>query len=168
MRKLSVLILSLFAALALTMAPASAVGPTSTTRDGGLHFVGSPNLTVVATTGGFALNATGEVAGAGTAATATLTADVAVTTGCINRGSQGQQPSGLERSFTAVTGSVPIETRQGRGTFNVTTDTAGVGTRTCPDQMTPVLVSVSFTNIVLTITAQTGTITATFPDQSAP
>jgi hypothetical protein len=30
--------------------------------------------------------------------------------------------------------------------------------------MTPVLVSVNFTDILLTIEAQTGTITATFPD----
>jgi hypothetical protein len=169
MRKFLVLLLSVLAALALTMAPASAIAPTSTTRDGGLHFVGSPDLTVVGdVASGFSLRATGEVAGAGTAATATLRADVSVTTGCINRGSQGQQPSGLERSTTTVAGSQTFQTRSGRGTFDVSTNTVGVGGRTCPDRMTPVLVSVTFSNILLTITSQTGTITATFADISRP
>lgn len=168
MRRVLVVLLSVIAGVAFTMASASAVPPTSTTRDGGLHFVGRPNLTVVGSVeeGTVALRATGEVAGAGTTATATLSADAVVTTGCINRGAQDQQPSGLQRETTTVLGSQEFNTRQGRGTFDVTTNAITLD-RICPDQMTPVLVSVEFTNIVLTVTSQTGTITATFPDQTA-
>ena len=169
MRKFFVLLLSVLAALVVTMAPASAIGPISTTRDGGLHFVGSPDLTVVGNVAsGFSLRATGEVAGAGTVATATLTADVAVTTGCINRGSQGQQPNGLQRSFTTAVGSETFRTRSGRGSFDFTTNTVTAAGRRCPDQMTPVLVSVTFSNIVLTVTSQTGTTIARLADITRP
>lgn len=158
------------AALVLMMTPAMtgafAVAPTSTTRDGGLHFVaGTVDLQRVGDT----LTVTGEVAGAGRGAgTATLEADVSATVGCLNRG--GNEPSGLERQRTTVTATAPFEpTRQGRGTFTVTTEEITIDdfTFTCPSRnMTPVLVGdISFTNIVLTIEAQTGTITATFPDQ---
>jgi hypothetical protein len=109
------------------------------------------------------LTATGEVAGAGQTATATLSATANVTRGCINRGSQGQQPSGLQRSFTTTTGSQTFNTRSGRGSFHVSTNPVTVAGFSCPDKMTPVLVSVTFTDVTLTITSQTGTTTATFP-----
>jgi hypothetical protein len=168
MRRLLVLLLAVFTGLAFTVAPATAAPPTSTTRTGGLHFVGNPDLTVVAVDGGYALRAVGEVAGAGRTATAVLTADATVTTGCINRGSKDQQPSGLQRTTTTVTGSQTFQTRSGRGTFDVVTDAVGTAGRTCPDRMQPVLVSATFTNILLTITSQTGTVTATFADVTAP
>jgi hypothetical protein len=148
----------------LFVTEALAVAPDSITRTGGLHFVGQPDVTASKTSTSATLTATGEVAGAGTTASATLSATADVTRGCVNRGSQGQQPSGLQRSFQTTTGSVTFRTRSGRGKFSVTTDpvtTEGFG---CPDRMTPVLVSVTFTDITLTVTSQTGTTTATFPD----
>jgi hypothetical protein len=143
---------------------AFAVGPTSVTRTGGLHFVGTPDVTATKTADTAFLTATGEVAGAGPTATATLSATADVTRGCINRGSQGQQPSGLQRSFQTTTGSQTFNTRSGRGSFNVPTDPVTAAPFPCPDKMTPVLVSVTFTDVVLTVTSQTGTTTATFPD----
>jgi hypothetical protein len=91
--------IGIIAVLSLIVAavPALAVGPTDTTRDGGLHFVGQPDATAAKTATSAVLTATGEVAGAGGGGTATLSSTAEVTTGCINRGSQGQQPSGLER-----------------------------------------------------------------------
>jgi hypothetical protein len=148
---------------ALVLAPtAVGVAPTSITQTGGLHFVGTPNVTATKGETSAFLTATGEVAGAGPTAGATLSADVEVTTGCINRGSQDQQPSGLRRTTTTVTGSQTIQTRSGRGTFNVSTNAVGTDSRRCPDQMDRVLVSVTFTNVTLTITSQTGTTTAFF------
>jgi hypothetical protein len=169
MRRVLVVLVSVLAALAFTMAPASAVAPETVTRDGGLHFVGRPSVVLEGSLqSGVFLRATGEVAGAGTSATATLSADVSYTTGCINRGSQDQQPSGLQRSFTTVVGSETFETRQGRGSFDVVTDTVTAAGRDCPDGMVPVLVSVTFTDITLTVTSQTGTTTASFPDITFP
>ncbi len=159
---------------AILSTAAFAVAPTSTTRDGGLHFVrGTVDLQRVGDT----LTATGEVAGAGTGAgTATLSADVSATLGCLTnepRGNPGggqNEPSGLREVETTVTATAPFEpTRQGRGTFEVTTEPITIDDFdfSCPSpNMTEVLVGgISFTNIVLTISAQTGTITATFPDQ---
>jgi len=168
MRRLLVLLGIFLGVLALTIAPAGAESPTNITRTGGLHFVGTPTVNAVSTNGGFALNSTGEVAGAGTSATAVLTSDVTVTTGCINRGSKDQQPSGLQRTSTTATGSQTFQTRSGRGSFNVTTNTVSAAGRTCPDQMVPVLVSATFSNITLTVTSQTGSTTATFADITVP
>jgi hypothetical protein len=156
-----------FAIVGLTFGAVTAafgVGPTSITQTGGLHFVGSPDVTATKTDlSNIFLTATGEVAGAGTSATATLSATVEITTGCINRGSKDQQPSGLQTSTSTTTGSETFRTRSGRGTFDVDTNPVDAS-RTCPDQMVPVLVSATFTDITLTITSQTGTTTATFPD----
>src|SRR5919201_2071015 len=149
---------------ALTAGSALAVAPTDITRTGGLHFVGQPDVTATKTTTEAFLTATGEVAGAGETATATLSATADVTRGCINRGSQGQQPSGLRRSFQVTTGSETFNTRSGRGSFNVSTEPVTAAPFRCPDQMTPVLVGVTFTDVTLTVTSQTGTTTATFPD----
>jgi hypothetical protein len=156
----TVLLASTFATAAFT------VPPTSVTRTGGIHFVGNPDVTATKTATSAFLTATGEVAGAGsTGGTADLSADVEVVRGCINRGSQGQQPSGLQRSFETTTGTVEFDTtRQGRGSFTVSTEPVDVSGFTCPDRMIPVLVSATFTNITLTVTSQTGTTTATFPD----
>jgi hypothetical protein len=160
-------ILAVLTALGLTAFYASAafaVGPTSVTRTGGLHFVGAPDVTATKTGSTAFLTATGEVAGAGPTATATLSATADVTRGCINRGSKDQQPSGLQRSFQTTTGSETFNTRSGRGSLNVSTEPVSVAGFTCPDRMTPVLVSVTFTDVTLTVTSQTGTTTATFPD----
>src|SRR5437667_6896727 len=92
------------AVLTLFLTAALAVGPTSVTSSGGLHFVGSPDVTATKTSTSAFLTATGEVAGAGTTATATLAANADVTRGCINNGSKDQQPSGLKRTLTATSG----------------------------------------------------------------
>jgi hypothetical protein len=147
---------------------AYAINPIDTTRSGGLHFVGQPQLTVDKTDGA-TLTATGEVAGAGTGAgTATLSADVSATVGCITPPGNNE-PSGLEDVSTAVTATAPFEpTRQGRGAFTVTTEPITIEDFDfeCPSaNMEETLVGpVTFSNIVLTISAQTGTITATYAD----
>ena len=156
------------------MTGAFAVGPTEVTRDGGLHFVGDPDVTASKTDEGATLTATGEVAGAGTGAgTATIEADVTATVGCITP-SGSNEPQGLEEASAAVTATATFEpTRQGRGTFTVTTEPLTIEDFTvdgepfaCPSaNMEETLVgAIEFSNIVLTINAQTGTITATFPD----
>jgi hypothetical protein len=154
MRRLAIV---LFSAIATVM-----VGTTSALAQQGLHFVGTPTVTATKTSTEAFLTASGEVAGAGTTATATLSATATVTRGCINRGSQGQQPSGLQTTTQQTAGTTTFNTRQGRGTFTVSTVPITVGSFTCPDQMTPVLVSVTFNNVTLTVTSQTGTITQSF------
>ena len=171
MRKIAIwgVLALLVTALAAVAAQAATVGPvaaTSTERTGGLHFVGTPTVTATKTSTSAFLTANGEVAGAGsTGGTANLSSTALVTTGCINRGSQGQQPSGLQRSTQFPSGTVTFPTtRQGRGSFTVSTQAVTTAGRTCPDQMQPVLVGVTFTDITLTVTSQTGTTTAFFPD----
>src|SRR5438093_1682318 len=93
------------AVLTLFLTAALAVGPTSVTQTGGLHFVGSPDVTATKTSTSAYLTATGQVAGAGTTATATLSATAEVTRGCINKGSKDQQPSGLQRSTPVLAGT---------------------------------------------------------------
>jgi hypothetical protein len=165
LKKRFVALAALIGAVAAISTVAFAVGPTSTTSSGGLHFVGSPDVTATKTSTSAFLTATGEVAGAGQTATATLAADADVTRGCINNGSKDQQPSGLKRSFTATSGQQTFNTRSGRGTFTVSTDPITAAPFKCPDSMTPVLVSVTFTNVTLTITSGPNkTATASFPD----
>jgi hypothetical protein len=174
MRKIGIIAVLALLVTAIAAVPALAqLGGTPTlTRDGGLHFVGTPTLSVAKTTGpngSATLTAKGEVAGAGTTATATLAADATETVGCINRGSKDQEPSGLQTTTTPTVGTTTFNTRQGRGTFTVSTTPVGIpSTFTCPDQMRPTLVSVTFSNIVLTIESQTGTITATWPESVDP
>jgi|SRR5215204_1163669 len=158
-------------AMALLMiAPASlgafAIAPTDTTRSGGLHFVGQPDLQVVKTDDTAFLRVTGEVAGAGTGGTATLSSTAIVTVGCITPPGNNE-PTGLQTDTQTVLGTADLEiTRQGRGTFDVqTTEVTIPSDFECPSaNMEETLVSVLFTEIVLTINAQTGTITATFED----
>jgi hypothetical protein len=155
----AVFVVALFTAL-----PAFAEPATSTSHTGGLHFVGTPEVTATKSSTSAFLTATGEVAGAGTSATATLSSTAIVTRGCINRGSKDQQPSGLQRTSETTTGQLTFRTRSGRGTFAVSTVPITTEGFTCPDQMVPVLASVTFTDITLTVTSQTGTATATFAD----
>jgi len=155
----------IIAAIAAT--PALAVAPTTVTQTGGLHVCQGTALDVTATkTDGAFLTATGEVCGAGTTATATLSATATATVGCVTRG--GGTPMGLEEVATGTTGEVTFRTRAGRGTFTVSTEPITIEDFEfqCPSaQQTEVIVgSVTFTDITLTITSQTGTITATFPD----
>jgi hypothetical protein len=169
MRKIAIwgVLALMVTALAAVAAQAATVGPepgTVTSQTGGLHFVGTPTVTATKDASGAFLTANFEVAGAGTTAGATLTSTALVTTGCINRGSKDQQPSGLQTSTQFPSGSTTFQTRQGRAKASVSTTPITTAGRTCPDQMVPVLVGVTFTDITLTVTSQTGSTTATFAD----
>ena len=153
----------------------------TTDRDGGLHFQGTPQVCADKSDDTATLTATGDLAGAGQGAgTATLEADVSVTVGCLTnepRGNPGggqNEPSGLREAAGTTTATAPFEaTRQGHASFTVETESISIEdlevdgeTFECPSaQQTEVIVGgFTFSNIVLTIEAQTGTITATFPD----
>jgi hypothetical protein len=172
MRKLGIIAVLSLLVTALAAVPALAVAPTSVTTTGGLHPCTDVNalpldVTASGTDAGKILTASGEVCGAGTEATATLSANATATVGCITP-SGSNEPKGLREVSTAVVASQTFETRQGRGTFNFSTEPVNIGSFAfeCPSpNMTEVIVgNVTFTNITLTITSQTGTITATFPD----
>src|SRR5215217_4446795 len=167
MRKLGIIAVLSLIVTAIAAVPALAAAPTSVTQTGGLHVCEGTVLDVTATkTDGAFLTATGEACGAGRTATALLTSNVEATVGCVTRG--GGTPTGLEEAATGTTGEVTIRTRSGRGAFTVSTDPITIEDFDfqCPSaQQTEVLVGpVTFTDITLTITSQTGTITATFAD----
>jgi hypothetical protein len=166
LRKFGIIAVLSLIAVAVAAVPALAVNPTNITQSGGLHFVGTPTVTATKSGQTAFLTSNFEVAGAGTTANAVLSADAVATVGCINRGSKNQEPSGLQTTTQPVIGSGSFDTRQGRsGKQSVSTSAATIpSTFTCPDQMTPTLVSVTFTNVKLTVTSQTGTTTAFFPD----
>jgi hypothetical protein len=165
--------LGLIGALSLMIAavaavPALAVAPTSVTQTGGLHVCAGSALDVSAesTGAGKFLTATGEVCGAGPTASATLSATAEATVGCVTRG--GGTPMGLEEVSTATAASETFRTRAGRGSVDLSTEPLSIEDFDfeCPSaQQTEVLVGpITFTDVTLTITSQTGTITATFPD----
>ena len=141
---------------ASSMTPALA----QVTRDGGVHFQGTPTCQLVTVgTDQFAIECSGNVAGAGTGAIATVSATV--TTGCINPGSKSQEPKGLQD--TAVTGSAEVPSVEGGSTpFTVTSNAIVID---CPGQQTPTVVDV--TTATVTVTAQTGTTSATVPVSGA-
>ena len=143
------------------LSTAFAVPPTNVERTGGLHFVGTPDVTRTADN---RLVVTGEVAGAGRTATATLTGDAIVTQGCVNRG--GNEPRGLQTTTEDIAVTDTFNTRQGRGTFDLQFEATGDPNFECPSRnMQEVVVDVAFTNLVLTVTSQTGTIVTELPDQ---
>jgi hypothetical protein len=167
MRRIGIVAVLATLLMAVSASAALAVAPTSVTQTGGLHVCEGTVLDVTATkTNGAFLTTTGEVCGAGTTATATLSATATATVGCVTRG--GGTPMGLEEVATGTTASETFRTRAGRGTFDVSTEPITIEDFAfeCPSaQQTEVIVgSVTFTDITLTITSQTGTITATFPD----
>jgi hypothetical protein len=152
-----------------TSGPPQFVAATSVTQTGGLHVCQGTLLDVTATSTdeGKILTASGEVCGAGPTATATLSATATATVGCITP-PRSNEPRGLQDVSTATTASEEFDTRQGRATFAVPTEPLSIEDFdfACPSpNMVEVLVGpVTFTGITLTITSQTGTITATFPD----
>jgi hypothetical protein len=108
------------------------------------------------------LTVTGEVAGAGTGAgTATIDAGVTATVGCLTP-KENNEPQGLQEASTTVTATATFEpTRQGRGTFTVSTEPITIEDFDfeCPSanqHETPVG-PITFADPVLTINAQTGT-----------
>src|SRR5215207_2782800 len=168
MRRLGIVAVLATLLMAFTASAALAVAPTEVIQTGGLHVCEGTVLDVSAesTGAGKFLTATGEVCGAGRTATATLSATATATVGCVTRG--GGEPMGLEEAATGTTGEVTIRTRAGRGAFAVSTDPITIEDFDfqCPSaQQTEVLVGpVTFTDITLTITSQTGEIVATFAD----
>jgi hypothetical protein len=144
-----------FAALATLVAMASTTLMTGAAyAQSGLHLVGDVNV------GGDddTVTVSGEVAGAGRTATATLTGEATVIQGCITRG--GGEPRGLQETTEDINVSDTFNTRQGRGTFSLDFTATGDPDFECPSrQQTEVVVDVVFENLVLTITSQTGTIT---------
>jgi hypothetical protein len=124
----------------------------------GLLFVGTPSCVVNETTN--SITCRGEVAVAGTGGTAAVTSTATITSGCLNEGSN--DPKGVKTTTIQVIASEPLTTDQGRGTFTVSTQpiTGPAQGFTCSSpNMIPVLVDVTFSDITLTITAQTGTLT---------
>src|SRR5215217_8832025 len=168
LRKFGIIAVLSLIATALAAIPALAVAPTSVTSTGGLHVCQGSVLDISpeSTGAGKFLTATGEVCGAGPTATATLSATAEATVGCVTRG--GGEPSGLEEVSTATSASETFRTRAGRGTLDVSTEPLSIEDFDfqCPSaQQTEVLIGpITFTDVTLTITSQTGTITATFPD----
>jgi hypothetical protein len=112
-----------------------------------------------------ALECTFNVSGLGgaTTATATLTATATVTTGCINRGAMGTQPSGLERTTTTVTQTQTVNVEGGRASFDIVASLPSASQiRTCPDGMTPVIVCTTYTNVSIQVVPNSGP-SRTFP-----
>ncbi len=181
--KTRVLVPAITAALVLMMATpamfstgAFAIDPETTTKNRGMHFVGDPQLTVNKETEDGAvtasLSATGEIAGAGTGGTATLSAIAVIKTGCITNQPEGNpdagqnEPPGLETTTEEVSGSESFTTEQGRGTFSVTTNEVTTGDFDCPSAQQTEFSSITFTDITLTIESDEGKeITATYADQ---
>src|SRR5215213_11014540 len=121
MRRLGIVAVLATLLMAVSASAALAVAPTTVTQTGGLHVCEGTALDLTANkTDGAFLTATGEVCGAGTTATATLSANVEATVGCITRG--GGEPMGLEEAATGTTGEVTFRTRSGRGAFEVSTE----------------------------------------------
>ena len=172
MRKIGIiavlsLLVTAFAAVPVLAQTVGPVEPTSITQDGGLHFCQGTTPTVTATKEGQTafLTSNFEVCGAGSTATATLSADAVATAGCITKG--GGEPRGLQTTVTPVVGSGTFETRAGRsGPQSVQTTAVTIpSTFECPSaNQQEVLVSVLFTDVTLTVTSQTGTTTAFFGD----
>jgi hypothetical protein len=168
LRKIGIIAVLSLIATALAAVPALAVAPTTVESTGGLHVCqGSVlDLSAESTGAGKFLTATGEVCGAGPTATATISSTAEATVGCVTRG--GGEPMGLEDVSTATAASETFRTRAGRGAVDVSTEPLSIEDFDfqCPSaQQTEVLVGpITFTGNTLTITSQTGTITATFPD----
>ncbi|HKH86425.1 MAG TPA: hypothetical protein VKA40_07740 [Nitrososphaera sp.] len=127
----------------------------------GLHLVGDVSTDVSGNT----LTVSGEVAGAGRTATATLTGSAIVTQGCITP-SGSNEPRGLVETTEDINVSDTFNTRQGRGTFDLEFTATGDSDFECPSaNMRETVVDVEFTDLTLTITSQTGSITEELPDQ---
>src|SRR5215213_6111464 len=102
LRKLGIIAVLSLIVTALAAVPALAVAPTNVTQTGGLHVCQGSALDVTADkTDGAFLTATGEVCGAGSTATATLSSTVEATVGCVTRG--GGTPMGFVLIDTATT-----------------------------------------------------------------
>src|SRR5215204_7331874 len=106
LRKLGIIAVLSLIVTAVAAVPALAVAPTTVTQTGGLHVCEGSALDVTADkTDGAFLTATGEVCGAGRTATATLSANVEATVGCVTP-PLSNEPRGLRQVSTGTTGEV--------------------------------------------------------------
>ena len=107
------------------------------------------------------LNVSG-LAGA-TTATATMSGTATVVTGCINRGATDTQPQGLQRTTTTVSQTQTVNVESGRAFLDIlTTPLNASELGTCPDQMTPVIVCVTFADVSIAVVPNSGP-SRTFP-----
>ena len=143
-------IASAFVVMATTIA---SIAPMTAFAQSGLHFVGDVNSDVSGST----VTVSGEVAGAGKTATATLTGTADVTQGCVNKGDN--EPKGLRTTTEDISVSDTFNTRSGRGSFSLSFTAEGDPDFECPSaNMREVTVGVEFNDLTLTVTSQTGTI----------
>jgi hypothetical protein len=105
------------------------------------------------------LRCTADVSGLGGAETATafLTANARVTTGCITP-SGSNEPRGLQRTTTSVSDQQTVNVEGGRAVFTLTTDPLDAEElRDCPSEnMTPTIVCVTFSNISIRVEPSSG------------
>jgi hypothetical protein len=104
--------------------------------------------------------------GGATTATATLSGDATITTGCLNRG--GNEPSGLERTNEDVVASDTVNVKGGRATFDLSQTFTAEDIRDCPSRnMTPVVVCAEFTGLEVEVVPNSGpSRTFDLPDES--
>jgi hypothetical protein len=139
----------------LLMGTASAVAS-------GLHFKSGPTFTVNADN---TVTATGQVAGAGTSISTTLTASYTFSVTCSNPGNDTGPVPGKTGSGSTSGSQLNVPAIHGNATFNVTTAPATENTKgLCPSKWTANAGPITFTSATLTITSSNGgTLTQTFP-----
>ncbi|HZA47350.1 MAG TPA: hypothetical protein VE521_00300 [Nitrososphaera sp.] len=117
----------------------------------GLYFVGQPTASVRDNV----LTVSGEVAGAGHTVEAILTGKAIVTQGCIDKCQNERR--GLHTTTEEICVVQPFNTIHGRGTFTLEFEATADRNFECPStNMWEGLVDVGFTDLVLTVTPQTG------------
>jgi hypothetical protein len=117
----------------------------------GLYFVGQPTASVQDNI----LTVSGEVAGAGHTAEATLAGKAIVTQGCIDK--CGNERRSLHTTTEEICVAQPFNTIYGRGTFTLEFKATTDRNFECPStNMWEGLVDVGFTDLVLTVTPQSG------------
>jgi len=128
----------------------------------GLHYKSGPVFTV---NNDNTVTATGEVAGAGTSISSTLTASYTFTVTCNNPGNDTGPVPGKGGSGTTSGAQNNVPAIHGNATFDVTTAAATENTSgLCHSNWTANPGPITFTSATLTITSSNGgTLTTTFP-----
>jgi hypothetical protein len=160
---------SVFIALAVGLitvvlsSASAAIAPIEIIQTGGLHFQDEPQLIAISQPA--QLGVTAIVAGDAQRATAVLTATAEVTVGCLSR--DGNELRGQQETFTSQVSSETLEITSRRGGFSLETDPIFPSdVISCPKNQTPTIVSVTFSDITLTVTSNRAVLKAIFPDQS--
>ena len=150
-------ILVIFGVVALLFAVFSTVASAS-----GLHYKIAPTFTVNADN---TVTATGEVAGAGTSISASLTASYTFTVTCNNPGNDAGPVPGKTGSGSTSGSELNIPSDHGNAFFDVTTAPATENTSgLCKKGWTANPGPITFVSATLTITSSNGgTLTTTYP-----